>query len=229
MTLTSVSAGILAIYSQMFVFKLCFTKERSETSSVKPVDWSTEILLTKGSETSSVKPVDWRTERPWTTSSETPSVEAVLHVWRVLARMTMKVIVKYSPHWTIGKFKGRGMFARRTSWGLTDWRSHCLNVSDDQVGRGTPVLRRVVHPVCRNLVTDVKNYFGSGTGSLVAALKRFRKTRWVAIIQSIRKVGFDGKRTFLTTPTHDNEWMFFQGNFRISSINLNPPSQLLLQ
>ena len=36
--------------------------------------------------------------------------------------------------------------------------------------------------------------------------------------QSIQKVGFDDKRNFLTTPMHDNDWLNFQGNFGISSL-----------
>ena len=37
MTLTNVSAGILAISSRMLPFKLCFTRKGSETSGVEPV------------------------------------------------------------------------------------------------------------------------------------------------------------------------------------------------
>ena len=51
MTLTSVSAVILAISSRMLVFKSYFTTKGSETSSVEHVDWRTEKPLTKGSET----------------------------------------------------------------------------------------------------------------------------------------------------------------------------------
>ena len=64
MTLTSVSAGILALSSRMLSFKSCFTTEGSETLSVEPVDSRTEKPLIKGSETSSVKSVDRGTEKP---------------------------------------------------------------------------------------------------------------------------------------------------------------------
>ena len=74
--------------------------------------------------------------------------------------------------------------------------------SDDLMGRGTPVLRRVVLPVCLNVVTHVTIDFRSGTGSLGATLKGALGCNHR---QSIRKVGFDGKRTFLTTPTHDSD------------------------
>lgn len=53
--------------------------------------------------------------------------------------------------------------------------------SGDLMGRGTPVLRRVVLPVCLNVVTHVTIDFWSGTGPLGATLKRLRKARWVAI------------------------------------------------
>ena len=56
--------------------------------------------------------------------------------------------------------------------------------SYDLMGRGTPVLRRVVLPVCLNAVTYVTIDFRSGTGSLGATLKRFRKAHWVAITDS---------------------------------------------
>ena len=47
--------------------------------------------------------------------------------------------------------------------------------SDDLMGRGTPDLHRVVLPVYLNVVTHVIIDFWSGTGSLGATLKRFRK------------------------------------------------------
>ena len=56
--------------------------------------------------------------------------------------------------------------------------------SDDLMGRGTPILRRVILMVCLNVVTHVTIDFRSGTGSLGATLKRFRKARWVAITYS---------------------------------------------
>ena len=56
--------------------------------------------------------------------------------------------------------------------------------SDDLTGRGTTVLRRVVLPVCLNVVTLVTIDFLSGTGSLGVKLKRFRKAVWVAITNS---------------------------------------------
>ena len=54
--------------------------------------------------------------------------------------------------------------------------------SDDLMGRGTPALRRVVLPVCLNVVTHVTIDFRSGT--LGATLIQFRKVRWVAITDS---------------------------------------------
>ena len=56
--------------------------------------------------------------------------------------------------------------------------------SDDLMDRGTPVLRHVVLPVSLIVVTHVKIDFRSGTGSLGATLERFRKVRWIAIIDS---------------------------------------------
>ena len=52
------------------------------------------------------------------------------------------------------------------------------------MGRGIPVFRRVVLPVCLNVVTHVTIDFWSGTGSLGIIMKRFRKVRWVAITDS---------------------------------------------
>ena len=59
---------------------------------------------------------------------ERPSFRLEIYQNRRIVMMTMKVIVKYLSYWTIGKFKGRSMFTRRTSWGLQDWSSPCLNV-----------------------------------------------------------------------------------------------------
>ena len=56
--------------------------------------------------------------------------------------------------------------------------------SDDLMGRGTPILRRVLLPVCLNVMTHVTIAFRSGTGSLGATLKRFGKTHRVAIRDS---------------------------------------------
>ena len=47
--------------------------------------------------------------------------------------------------------------------------------SDDRMGRGTPVLRCVVLPVCLNIVTNVTIDFRSGTESFGTTLKRFQK------------------------------------------------------
>ena len=57
-------------------------------------------------------------------------------------------------------------------------------LSDNVMARGTPVLRRVVLPVCLNVVTHVIIDFQSRTESLGATLKRFRKVRWAAITDS---------------------------------------------
>ena len=86
MTLIRVSAGILAISSRMFAFKSCLTTKGSDTSSVKPVDWTTKKPLMKACETSNVKPVAWRKDKPLTKVSETSSVMPFLHVQRVLSQ-----------------------------------------------------------------------------------------------------------------------------------------------
>ena len=130
----------------------------------------------------------------------------------------MQVIVMYTPHWTIGKFKGRGMFVRRTSWGLQDWSSHCLNVlrwSDgpwysSSSSCRTPGLPERSAP-CNNWF-PVRNRVSWGYLETVSKGGLGSNYR-----QLIRKVCFDGKRTFLTTPTHNGNWLYFQGNFRISS------------
>ena len=57
--------------------------------------------------------------------------------------------------------------------------------SDDLMGRGSPVICRVVLPVCLNVVTHVTIDTRSVTGSLGAALKWFRKVPLVAIIDSL--------------------------------------------
>ena len=65
-----------------------------------------------------------------------------------------------------------------------DGKTEVLTVSmfsGDLMGRGTPVLCRVVLPVYLNVVTHVTIDFRSGTGRLGATLKRFRKACWVAI------------------------------------------------
>ena len=49
--------------------------------------------------------------------------------------------------------------------------------SDDLMDRGTPVLRRVVLPVCLNVVIHVTIDFRSGVGSLRTTLKQLRKAR----------------------------------------------------
>ena len=56
--------------------------------------------------------------------------------------------------------------------------------SNDLMGRGTPVLRRVVLPASLNVVTHVTIDFRSGTESIGATFKRFQKARWVAITDS---------------------------------------------
>ena len=56
--------------------------------------------------------------------------------------------------------------------------------SDDLMGRCTLVLRRVVLPVCLNVITHVTIDFRSVTGTLGATLKLFRKARWVTITDS---------------------------------------------
>ena len=117
-----------------------------------------------------------------------PRIEVTLRKFmrnRHLVRMEMKIIMKNSPHRTIGKSKGRRMFARRTLWWSQNWSSHCLNLRfwGDLMGRGTPVLRLVTFAVCLNVVTHVTIDFRSGTGANGAKLKRFRKARWVAITE----------------------------------------------
>jgi len=57
--------------------------------------------------------------------------------------------------------------------------------SDDLMGRGIQVLRRVVLPAGLNVVTDATIDFRFETESLRALLKRFRKARWVAITDSL--------------------------------------------
>ena len=138
---------------------------------------------------------------------------------RHLVRMAMKVIVKYSPHWTIGKSKDRAMFARRTSWGLQDWSCHCLNVL-----RWSDRPRHSSSSSCHTLGLPERS---NPCNSWFPVRNRVSQSYIESVSkgalgcnhsQSIRKVGFDGKRTFLTTPTHDSDWQYFQGNFRISSL-----------
>ena len=115
----------------------------------------------------------------------------------------------YAPHWTIGKFKGRGMFARRMSWGLQDWSSHYLNVlrwsyvprySSSSSWR-TPGLPEISDP-CNNWfpvwIKVTRGYIETVSKDALCCNHR----------QTIRKVGFEGKRTFLTTPTHDSNWLY---------------------
>ena len=131
----------------------------------------------------------------------------------------MKVIVKYSLHWTIGKAKDSGMFARRTSWGLQFWSSHCLSVliwSDElryssSSSCHTPGLPERSDP-CNNWFL-VRNKVSRGYNETVSKGPLGCNRR-----QSIRKVDFDSKRTFLTTPTHESDWLYFQGNFKILSL-----------
>ena len=134
--------------------------------------------------------------------------------------MAMKVIVKYlPPHWTIGKSKDRGIFALRTSWWLQDWSSHGFNVlrwSDGPKYSSSSLCRTPGLPerngscnnwfLVRNMVS--RGYVETGSKGALGCNHK----------QSIRKAGFDGKRTFLTTPTHNFNWLYFQSNIRISSL-----------
>ena len=85
------------------------------------------------------------------------------------------------------------MFARRSSWGFQNSRLISENTaamfSDDLMGRGTPVLRRIVLPACLNVVTHVTIDFRTGIWSHWAILKWFRKARWVAT--HYKKGGYD--------------------------------------
>ena len=109
------------------------------------------------------------------------------------------------------------MFARRTLWGLQDWNSQCLNVfrwSDEPRYSSSSLCRIPGLPersdLCKNWF-PVRNRDYQGNIETVSKGELGCNHR-----QSIRKVGFNGKRTFLTTPTHDSDWLYFHGNFRIS-------------
>ena len=139
-----------------------------------------------------------------------------------LVRMEMKVIVKYSPHWTIRKSKGRSMFARRTPWGLLDWSSRCLNVLTWSDGPrysssspcGTPSL-----PECSDQCNNwlpVRNRASRGYIETITKGALGCNNRL-----TIQKVGHKGKRTLLTTPTHDSYWLYFWGNFENGPIKWN--------
>ena len=199
-----VSASILAIFTRMFAFKSCFTTKGSETSSVEPVDWRTEKALKKGSETSCVEPVF----HVRIFSAQSPSCKDHNEGHR-------QVFVSLNDR----KVQGRGTFAHRTSWELQDWNSLCLNVlrwsnglkySSSSSFR-TPGLPERSDP-CNNWFS-VRNRVSWGYIGMLSNDALGYNHR-----QSIRKVGFDGKRTFLTTPTHDSDWLYFQGNFRFSSL-----------
>ena len=116
-------------------------------------------------------------------------MEPVLHVRRVSAQ---------SPSCKDGNVGHREVFASlndRKVWGqrhvyaqnvvgIARLKLSVWMFSENLMGRGTPVLRRVVLPVWLNVVTHVIIYFRSGTGSFGAKLKQFRKARWVAITNS---------------------------------------------
>ena len=116
------------------------------------------------------------------------------------------------------------MFARRTSWGLQGWSSQCLNVlrwSDwprysSSSSCCIPGLPERSDP-CNNCF-PVRNRVFLGYIEAVSKGAPGCNHR-----QSIQKVGFDCKCTFLTTPTHDSDWLYFQENFRISSLEWKRP------
>ena len=138
-------------------------------------------------------------------------MEPVLHVRRVPAQ---------SPSCEDGNQGRREVFASLNDRKVQGQRHVCAqNVvgiarlklsmfSDDLMGRGTPVHRSFVLSVYLNVVTHVvthdpvpvRNRISRGYIETVT-----KGTPGCNPRQSIRKVGFDGKRTFLTTPTDDGD------------------------
>ena len=95
---------------------------------------------------------------------------------RHIVWIEMKILMKNSPHRTIGKSKGRRMFARRTPWWSQHWSSHCLNVLTWSNGP-----RDSSSSSCRTCHVTID--FRSGTRANGAKLLRFRKACWVAITE----------------------------------------------
>ena len=131
----------------------------------------------------------------------------------------MKVIVKYLPQWTIGKVQGHWHVCTQNVVGIARlklsmpqcsqmiwWARHSSSSSCCIPGlseRGDPY----------NNWFPVRNRVSLGYIEAVS-----RGALGCNHRQSIRKLGFDGKYTFFTTPTHDSDWLYFQENFRISSL-----------
>ena len=141
---------------------------------------------------------------------------------RHLVRMEMQVIVKYSSHWTIGKPKGRSMSARRTSWGSQDWSSHCLNVLRWSDGPRYSSSSSCQTPGLPERIDPSNNWFPVWNRASRGYIETISKGALGCNHRpSIRKVGFDGKRTFLTTPTHDCNWKERKENFNTLSLEWN--------
>ena len=107
-----------------------------------------------------------------------------------LVRMVMKVIVKYIRLTKRSENPRAEVCLRAERRG--DCKIEALTASmfsDDLMGRGTPVLRRIVLPVCLSVVTHVTIDFRTGIWSHWAILKWFRKARWVAT--HYKKGGYD--------------------------------------
>ena len=115
---------------------------------------------------------------------ETSSVEPILPVRRVPAQSPFCKDGNEGHHEVFAslndrKVQGQTYVCPQNIVGIA--RLKFSMFSDDLMGRGTPVLRRVVLPVCLNVVTHVTIDFRSETGSLGVTLKRLQKASWVAI------------------------------------------------